>query len=179
MDRDRGFTLVELLTVLAVAAVLATLALPAMVALRENWGTQETLHSLTASLARARIEAIVRGQPVTVCPSADGRTCRSDLVWEEGWLVFSDPGRSEQPLSDEHLLWVDGRDGTSLVIRSTRGRHRIRFQPTGFSGGYNASLRICSRRRAELVGSLVLNMAGRARITREAPGTRPPCPFTP
>ncbi len=179
MGRERGFTLVELLAVLAVAAVLAAMALPAMVALRENWGTQEALHSLTLSLARARIAAVVRGQPVTVCPSSDGRTCRSDLVWDEGWITYADPDRSDQPLDDGQRLWVEQKTGSALAIRSTRGRHRIRFQPTGFSGGYNASLRICSRRRAELVGSLVLNMAGRARITREAPGTRPPCPFVP
>lgn len=179
MGRNTGFTLAELLTVLAIFAVLASLAMPAMLALRENWGTQETLHSLTLSLARARIAAVVRGQPVTVCPSADGRSCRRDLVWDAGWMVYADPGRSEQPLDEEHRLWVEERDGSPLAIRSTPGRHRIRFQATGFSGGNNASLRICSRRRSELLGSLVLNMAGRARMTREAPETHTPCPFVP
>lgn len=176
--RDRGFSLVELTVVLAVLAVVLALAGPSFARLRERHAALEAFHSLTVALMAARMAAIQRGRPVSICPSADGLSCRTDLVWDEGWLVYLDPRRQPQPGGSADVLWHEQRGAGQLAIRGSPGRHRVRYQPTGLSGGSNASLRVCSRDGRHL-GSVVINLAGRAR--REwVSGQEPvPCPYQP
>lgn len=177
--RGRGFTLVELLVVLLVLSILMAVAAPSLSALRERMAALQAFHALTAGLAQARLAAVARGRPVTICPSADGRTCRGDLVWDAGWLVYIDPTRSPQPVRDEDVLWTESLAPGPVAIRGTVGRHRVRYQPTGMSGGNNASLRLCSRKRAIHLGSVVVNIAGRVRHARVSRTEPPPCPYLP
>lgn len=176
--RHEGFTLVELVATVAVLAVVLALALPSFRTLREQQAALAGLHGLTVALAQARMAAIQRGRPVTVCPSADGLNCRSDLVWEDGWLVYADPGRLPQPATAADILWAEQRPPGAVAIRGSIGRHRVRYQPTGFSGGNNASLRLCSR-DGRLLGSVVVNIAGRTRSERLPPDAAQPCPYAP
>lgn len=177
--RSRGFTLHELLVVVAVLAASLSLALPSFAVLRDRMAALEAFHALTASLAQARMAAIERGHPITVCPSAEGQRCRTDLVWDAGWIVYRDRSRSPQPAADEDVLWFEQRAPGRLAIRGTIGRHRVRYQPTGMSGGNNVSLRVCHRSRSVHLGSVVVNMAGRARHERVSLANPPPCPFVP
>ena len=174
----KGFSLVELMTVLVVLALVLTVAAPSFARLRERYVALEAFHSLSVALAGARMAAIQRGHPVSICPSADGRRCRTDLVWDEGWLVYVDARRQPQPGRTEDVLWHEQRPAGRLAIRGSSGRHRVRYQPTGFSGGSNASLRVCSRDGRHL-GNVVINLAGRTR--REwVSGPEPvPCPYPP
>jgi type IV fimbrial biogenesis protein FimT len=173
-----GFTVVELLVVVLVLAVTAGLAAPAFSAMRERNQATAAFHQLTASLAGARIAAVHMGRPVTLCPTQDGRSCRRDLVWDEGWMTYLDPGRNDQPLRRDDVIQHVTGPGPSLAVRSTLGRHRIRFQPSGWASGANISLRVCSRSRAQLLGSVIVNNAGRPRTERQegSPGS---CPFVP
>ncbi|GAB2660729.1 GspH/FimT family protein [Arenimonas aestuarii] len=176
--QDGGFSLVELVAVVAVFAVVLAVAAPGFSRLRERHAALEAFHSLSVALAGARMAAIQRGRPVSICPSADGQRCRLDLVWDEGWLVYLDARRRPQPERAADVLWHEQRAAGPLAIRGSPGRHRVRYQPTGLSGGSNASLRVCSRDGRHL-GSVVINLAGRAR--REwVSGQEPvPCPYLP
>ena len=176
--RQGGFTLVELVATLAVLAVLLALALPSLRELRERQQALAAFHALTVALAQARFAAIQRGRPVTVCPSLDGLGCREDLVWDDGWLVYADPRRQAQPADPADILWVERLGAGGVGIRSTTGRHRVRYQPTGLAGGNNVSLRLCSRDGRHL-GNVVVNGAGRARREWVSADPPPPCPFIP
>ncbi len=176
--RRGGFTLVELMATVAVLALVLGLALPSLRTLAEAQAALARFHGLTVALAQARMAAIQRGRPVSVCPSADGSRCRLDLVWDEGWLVYADPQRLPQPARPEDILWVERRDPGAIAIRGTAGRHRVRYQPTGLSGGNNTSLRLCSR-DGRLLGSVVVNIAGRTRSERAPADPAPPCPYAP
>jgi len=176
--RHEGFTLVELVATVAVLVVVLGLALPSFRAFRERNEALATFHSLTVALARARLAAIQRGGPVTVCPSRDGQACRADLVWDDGWLVFADPGRQPQPADAGDILWVEPRVAGQVTVRGTVGRHRVRYQASGMAGGNNASLRLCSRDGRHL-GNVVVNLAGRARGEWLSDDPAPPCPYAP
>lgn len=178
-SRDRGFTLVELVVVVLVLAIALAVAMPAFGAMRERFAAMNTFHALTVALMSARMAAITQGSPVTVCPSADGLGCRLDLRWDEGWIVYRDPSRSPQPQDAGAILWAEQRAPGPVAVRSTVGRHRVRYQPSGFSGGNNLSLRACSRRGARLLGAVVVNLGGRARVEWAREAENPPCPYAP
>jgi len=177
--RNRGFTLPELVVAILVLGIALAVALPAFAAFRLRLTTLETFHALSAGLAATRMAAITRGRPVTLCPSQDGTRCRSDGIWDAGWIVYLDPHRSPQPASAEAILWVERRSPGLLAVSSGTGRPRVRYQPTGLSGGNNLSLRVCRRRNPVLMGSVVVNLAGRTRTEWAPEREPPPCPFAP
>jgi prepilin-type N-terminal cleavage/methylation domain-containing protein len=59
--RDHGFTMVELIIVIAIAAILMTLSLPYYVDWRKNINYRETARSIVSMLREARSNAIAKG----------------------------------------------------------------------------------------------------------------------
>jgi type IV fimbrial biogenesis protein FimT len=104
-----GFTLLELLGVMALLAGLATLALPSMAGFLSRRQVQSAAESLVADLRLARSEAIRRGLIVGVCASSDGATCAATAAWVEGWLVFVDRDGNRRRDAGEELLRVQQR----------------------------------------------------------------------
>lgn len=176
MQRISGFTLIESMAVLAVIAVALAAGVPALASLHQSTGAANAHHLLTSSLAIARMSAIQRGSPVTVCPSRDGTSCRGNTIWDDGWIVFVDPDPSGQPSSVSAVLQRIHPIGQGLSLRSTSGRIRVRFAANGWASGSNLSVRLCSRSDRMHLGSVVVNNAGRPRSQRYQ---RTPCPYAP
>lgn len=164
-NRVMGLTLVELVVAMAVLALTVTIAIPAFQGVVERTRATSVYHQLTASLMLARGAAISRREPVVVCPSEDGLSCRGDAVWDHGWIVFADPGGTGQPLHAESILRRGEAPGGGLKVRGTRGRPLARYFPDGRAPGSNLTLRVCSP-RDELLGRVVINNVGRARTDR-------------
>jgi len=105
---NRGFSLVELMIVIAIVAILLVIALPTFRdTFNRNRITTES-NDLVTAFTLARSEAITRTVPVSVCPSTTGTSCigtGAAADWGKGWIVFVDQG-------------VAGTvDGTDAVIR--------------------------------------------------------------
>jgi type IV fimbrial biogenesis protein FimT len=168
-----GFTLLECMTTLAIAAVLCSLALPGFGELLRRQRSATSVHLVSAQLAQARNTAIMRGQPVTLCPSSGDGRCRADADWSDGWLMYADPLRQSQPAKEADIL----RDSRSplpaqVSVRSSSARTRVRFQADGRSAGNNLTLWVCSEDL--LLGEIIVNNVGRARSRVPAAGSR--CP---
>lgn len=172
-----GFTLLELIVVLTVLAAVAALGIPVLSRLAQAVRITTAAHALTTSLATARMSAITLRTPVTVCPSRDARRCERNLVWENGWMVFIDRSRRGTPASPADVLQHSDPDLRGLALRSTVGRHYVRYQSDGFSSGSTATIRLCSREPALELMKVVVNNAGRVRSERLPPKTR--CSYTP
>lgn len=165
--RTGGFTLIETMTALAIVAITATIGLPAFNGVLQRTRTTTALHLLTSTLASARSTAVMRRQPVSVCPSRDQRSCRSDGVWEQGWIVFVDAQRTGQPGSAADILRVAEALNGNLILRATTGRDRARFQPDGRSTGSTLTLTLCSAaEQRRPLSQIKLNNWGRARTLR-------------
>ena len=162
-SKAAGFTLIELLVTLAVVTILLTLGMPAFGNLQQRNRAANAHHLLTTSLAIARLTAVQRGEPVSVCPSTDGTRCRNDVVWDDGWIVFADPARANQPASAAAVLQRVDPIGNGLALRSTAGRTRVRFNPSGWAYGSNLSVRLCTTQGQQHLGSVIVNNAGRPR----------------
>jgi type IV fimbrial biogenesis protein FimT len=81
----RGFTLVELITVMAVAGILLAIATPSFRTFSQNTRLTSEANIMVYSLNMARSSAVKLDQRVEVCASADGATCNG--AWASGWIV--------------------------------------------------------------------------------------------
>jgi type IV fimbrial biogenesis protein FimT len=94
-NADQGFTLIELMAVLAVGAILATIAFPMLSDVLTVQRLRASGTDLMSSLLLARSEAIKRNAQVQVAPKAG-------TDWTSGWLVAA-VGTGEQFDSKEVL----------------------------------------------------------------------------
>lgn len=126
--RAKGFTLVELMTVVAVLAVLTMIALPSFEgSLRSNRVATST-NEMLSSLALARTEAIRNRRGGGVCSSAEGTKC--DGAWNDGWLVWSDmDGDGDKEDAEPVIRYVQGKQkidiaagASGVVAFDARGR---------------------------------------------------------
>ncbi len=84
-QRTRGFTIVELLTVVAVMAILAAIAAPSLSQLLATMRVKNASFDFYTSLMAARNEALTRNTTVAITPvTADS--------WNTGWNVTASSG---------------------------------------------------------------------------------------
>jgi prepilin-type N-terminal cleavage/methylation domain-containing protein len=92
MKRQRGFSLMELMVVLALAAVILGIGAPSFAEFRANNRLTGAANDYLAGVLSARSEALKRQAPVALCPSDNpedpAATC-SDGAFT-GWITFVD-----------------------------------------------------------------------------------------
>ena len=143
MERQNGFTLVELLITIVVASVLLATAIPSFMQFVKNNRVTGQANSFVVSTQMARNEAVKRGAGTTLCAAnADLDDCSDSTDWSSGWIAFSDLNR------DGAINTVTGTATTGstcletedCLIQAVAGPSRstltasaknIRFLPTG------------------------------------------------
>ena len=173
LRRLRGFTLVELMVVVAIAAILALIAAPSFTETINRTRRKTYANQLYEDLAFARNEAIKRGVPVTVCPSTDGENCVASDSWVTGWIVFVDVANTGgRDAASEALLKVHEplASGWTAIKNGVNQRY-VTYGPLGTPIGVsNFTLAICPTSAACTTATdanqtnLVMNTLGRVRI---------------
>lgn len=88
LGKARGFSLLEIVVVLAILAIGAALAMPMFRDVIRNTAVSNSTNDLVTALSSARAESIRRGLQVAVV-SAGG-----NADWSGGWSVIADSDRS-------------------------------------------------------------------------------------
>ncbi|MGC3985139.1 MAG: GspH/FimT family pseudopilin [Pseudorhodoferax sp.] len=142
----RGFTMLELMVVVAILAILAALAAPSMVPVIDRWRVRQVAEEMVATMAFARSEAIKWGGDVTVArstPGTDQCALPTNVAdWRCGWTVSSGTTvlresplgsgvsvtRSTSSGSFALTRWGDPATGgaVTFVVASTRSGSTVR-----------------------------------------------------
>ena len=173
--RHLGFTLIELMIVVAVATVLLGFGIPSMTALMNSNKLTAASNALLSSMRLARSEAFKRNGRVVLCKSRDGAACIMAGGWEQGWIVFHDAdGNGER---DEGEVIIERGnplpDSLRLTGNSTVAKH-VSFVATGATrlaaGGFQAgTVTVCNvSATGGEARQIVLNAVGRPRVQRVA-----------
>ena len=154
----RGFSLAELMVVLAVAAVLASLAMPGMAHLIRKFQLNAAVSDLHGAIDLARSQAIARGSRVQLVPLEAGGT-----DWSEGWVVFVDANADRRPGPGEEVIAVHGALADDIVISA----HFTSNKPPQYVA-FNGSGRSCSDTSSQAArwGTLSMHLGGEIRRIR-------------
>jgi type IV fimbrial biogenesis protein FimT len=164
---SRGFTLIELMTVLAVAMVVLAVGAPSLAGLVRAQQIRTATNDVFDALALARAQAMARNERVQVVPrGADGTD------WASGWTVFVDRDGDGAPGAGDDIVAVHGplASGVATAFNFTS-------PAPPYYIAYNGAGRSCNRTNSAasrlgtlsvfdgpLVRRIKINMLGRARI---------------
>jgi type IV fimbrial biogenesis protein FimT len=176
----RGFTLMELMIVLAVAGVILAIGAPNFRDFRMNNALTGAANDYLASLQLARTEAVKRQGIVSVCrsanPGADEAGCDGDDF--SAWIVFDDPDGDCDRSDGEQLIRGDGPQNSTL--QAPANGVCASFNRAGFARELPAGvladrLVFCDERGTALQAGtnqsiargIIVDRTGRAQITRD------------
>lgn len=166
-----GFTLIELVVVIAIAAVLLAVGIPSMQYLIERNAVNGHVSALVADVTLARSEAIKRNAPVIMCVSSGADTssapdCAASGDWSQGWIVFVHRGGGSNnfvPTAGDVLLRAQGALTDSGGILQSINRDLV-FRNTGLLRSGAATITFKSALQAANQQQRVcISMTGRTR----------------
>jgi len=193
MKKISGFTIIELITVMAIAGILLAIAVPSMRSFSQKGKISSFGNEMVSALQIARSEAIKRSGIACVCPTANANdpipVCSGSNDWESGWIAFFDstgncsfnPG---DVIPDVLLKVMDGDGFDNFTLRnnntSINGADFIRFNARGVPVLANGAIQqgmftVCDERGYVLDAygdtiprGITLSAAGSVRTTKDA-----------
>jgi type IV fimbrial biogenesis protein FimT len=140
MRYSKGFTLIELMIVIAIVAILTTLAAPSFRSLIQSNTMSSAVNTFMADMRFARSESIRRGGGVVMCrsdaPEAPTPVCRTTTGtngWVSGWIIYIDQNNNGT-IQPNELLRVQSPITSidSIMQRSpATARNKLAFTATG------------------------------------------------
>lgn len=178
-----GFTILELMVVVAIVGVLMAVAVPAMGDFIRNGRITAAANDVMAALHFTRSEAIKRRQPVTLCTSANAIQANNtanpnagcaDSEFLTGWIVFVDLNQDGVRDAGDTILLNHGPMNAQITAASSADPMQVTYLMNGFALNPNgASIALCDARGNTPSGGelsaargILVSVTGRAGVTR-------------
>lgn len=150
MQRQSGFTLIELMVVLILVGIVAGIGIPAFQGTIQNGRITQATNSMLGLLQLARSEAVTRRAAITVCASSDQATCTASTSWEQGVVM----------LQGATLIKVLPAAGADVTISGAGNTLTYRTDGTLANA---AAISICDDRGAGSSRQISITVIGQAR----------------
>ncbi|MDH3316868.1 MAG: GspH/FimT family pseudopilin [Gammaproteobacteria bacterium] len=174
MKKHSGFTLTELILVLAMASIIVAMGMPQLSGMVKDNRRAAEVNRFVTSLNLARTEAIKRRTTISACASTDGATCNAGADWEAGWIVFANLDGDDPPVVDagETLIRVSPATGNDITIRGFGDfTNAISY---GFDGyprlaatSAGGRINFCDDRGVSFARAVLVSNTGRARLSTD------------
>lgn len=160
--KHHGFTLLELILVIAVAAILVVIASPSFSRQIQRSEVRQVASDFQATLEDAKRKAYVSGRSFTVCPVNDviinNPVCLND--WSKfngtdttspnkGWIVFHDANSDNKVDGDENIVAKNAPPGKSSAMEWNGSSSVITLTPRNTIGS-SGTMRVYSHKRGIL-----------------------------
>lgn len=175
MKKVQGFTLIEVLLVVALIGIIAAIGLPAFSEISANNRLMTSANNFIGSFHRARSEALKRSTEITLLACKPDCGTTGTASWENGWQIFIDTDGDDAYTAgtDELLNAVD--DLPPSMTASQNGTTPINTIYTYNAQGrliinQNNEIKLCDARTGETGRLITLTLMGRLNTDYE------PCP---
>lgn len=163
MKKNSGFTLLELVIVVALVAIITMIAIPSMTTFNQNDRLTTNINTLVGHLAYARSEAVKTAQQVVVCSSNDAATCSGG--WSDGWIVYIDADADNSFTVGEQVIRAQQALAGNNTLTSTGIGSQIVYDNRGFVNAASVgSLQLCDGRTGPHGKTVRITATGRVRM---------------
>lgn len=162
----RGYSLVELLIVMAIVGITMNYAFPSMTKLYRRSQATAMINWVVGTIHYTRHAAINYRITATICPSIDSESgCGGE--WHDGVIVFLDHNRDARINGKDSILshFKPSVQNGTLKWRSFKNKKYLQITEHGYTNFQNGNFVYCSDSRdRKLARQLVINVQGRVRL---------------
>ena len=160
-----GFTLIELMVVLAVAIIIGAIGVPSMYQLIASNRLSTYTNELVGGINLARSEAIKRGQRVVLCKSSDGVDCDANAQWSDGWIIFEDRNGTRSTVNNGEVIRIHGpvSDAVTITFTGFTNNDLIEFNALGRPTTLNGTFSVRDNNGSVVGRNIIISTSGRLR----------------